>query len=195
MQIIKHRVNSIEALKSLNPAYGAEIDLRSRGNEIYLNHDPFTKGDSFEEWLDSYNHGTLILNTKEEGLEQRIISLLKERNIKDYFFLDLSFPFLIKTSLNGEKNIAVRLSEYESIETVNNVSNMVDWVWLDSFFKFIYDIDKLKYLRNLGVKICIVSPELQDRWDETEINEIKIKVLDSFGKDFHVCTKFPEKWL
>ena len=71
----------------------------------------------FETWLDHYSHKTLILNVKEEGLEERLIASMASRGIDDFFFLDQSFPFLIKWSKLGEHRCAVRVSEFENIET------------------------------------------------------------------------------
>ena len=33
-------------------------------------------GEEFVQWLDGYRHGTLILNVKEEGLEDRLLDLI-----------------------------------------------------------------------------------------------------------------------
>ena len=195
MKIIEHRINTLEALRKLDQVHGAEIDIRSNGDTLYLNHDPFGSGDLLEEWLNSYSHGTLILNTKEEGLETRISEMLARRNIKDYFFLDLSFPFLIKTALSGESKIAVRFSEYESIKTVERVANIVDWIWLDSFHSFSYNARQIQQLSNLGMNVCIVSPELQGRWDVSEICQIKKIAVKALGDNFYVCTKSPALWM
>ena len=90
MEIIKHRVNTVEELKRTPVKYGVEIDLRSWNDELILHHDAFNNGDSFEYFLSQYNHKTLILNTKSEGLEESILKLLGKYSIEEYFFLDLS---------------------------------------------------------------------------------------------------------
>ena len=51
MIFVKHRVNSNSDLKKTNTDFGVEIDLRSEKNNIYLHHDPFKKGESFERWI------------------------------------------------------------------------------------------------------------------------------------------------
>ena len=79
MEYILHRRNKITDLNNTPFNHGAEIDLRSYGNNIILHHDPFVKGVLFDEWISHYRHGTLILNVKEEGLEERIIQLLKDK--------------------------------------------------------------------------------------------------------------------
>ena len=40
MQIIVHRINTIEGLKKVPTQYGVEIDVRGYGGKILLNHDP-----------------------------------------------------------------------------------------------------------------------------------------------------------
>ena len=68
---------------------------------------------------------------------------MQKYKIKDFFVLDQSFPFLIKTINQGESRVSVRLSEYESINTLLNLSEKVDWVWVDYFTKF--PLDKSQY--------------------------------------------------
>ena len=115
-KIIVHRCNSIDQLKTVNNNYGVEIDLRTYKSEIILNHDPYlNEGVLFRDWIKHYNHSHIILNIKEEGLENEIINIMNDYNIDDYFFLDQSFPFLIKFARQGHKLSAIRFSEFESI--------------------------------------------------------------------------------
>ena len=136
MNFISHRRNTIGELKATPTEYGVEVDIRSDNGKLVIHHDPFASGDDFEEWIKHYQHGTLILNVKEEGLEARLIDLMKQHEITDYFFLDQSFPFLIKWSKLGERHCAVRVSEFESIETALTLEGKIDWVWVDCFTKF-----------------------------------------------------------
>ena len=53
------RINKIAKLKSIPKKFGVEVDLRSYGSKIVLNHDPFKTGDKLD-YLSNYNHGTLI---------------------------------------------------------------------------------------------------------------------------------------
>ena len=99
MEIIIHRVNTIKKLETVDSNFGVEIDIRSNDGKLILQHDPFEYGDSFDEWLKSYKHGKIILNIKEEGLEDYIIKSLNNHHIDNYFFLDQSFPFLIKKKI------------------------------------------------------------------------------------------------
>ena len=66
MNIIRHRRNTHEALAEVSTDHGAEIDIRSWGDSLILHHEPYETGTLFEDWLENYRHGTLILNVKEE---------------------------------------------------------------------------------------------------------------------------------
>jgi hypothetical protein len=194
MEIISHRRNEITQLQETPTKYGVEVDIRSLGEDLIIHHDPFVKGVNFEEWVSVYQHGTLILNVKEEGLEPRLIDLMKLKGISDYFFLDQSFPFLVKWSKLGESRCAVRVSEFESIETALTLSGKVDWVWVDCFTRFPLDQKDVVRLKNAGFKLCIVSPELQGRDAELEIPMLIKHLHDQKIDAEAVCTKRPDLW-
>jgi len=194
MKIISHRRNTIKELLAVDPKYGVEVDIRSLGDRLIIHHDPYTAGENFEEWIDVYKHGTLILNVKEEGLESRLISLMSSKGISDYFFLDQSFPYLVKWSNAGESRCAVRVSEFESVETALTLAGKVDWVWVDCFTRFPlseYEADRLK---KAGFKLCLVSPELQGRNAEEEISELALLLIERNILADAVCTKHPSLW-
>lgn len=102
MKIIRHRVNSSKDLLKIPLEYGIEIDLRwSHDVGIYLSHDPNSPGEAFRDWLESYHHKTLILNVKEDGLEQEILELMNSFSISDYFFLDQPTPTFMGAKINN----------------------------------------------------------------------------------------------
>ena len=194
MKLIVHRRNSTADLVSTPLHYGVEIDIRSQGGELIIQHHPFKPGELLKTWIEAYRHGTLILNVKEEGLEFALIDLMKSYHISDFFFLDQSFPFLLKWSKTGERRIAVRISEFECIDTVLNLQGLVDWVWVDCFTHCPLNYADSIKLKQAGFKLCFVSPELHGRDAEIEIpatwaylNEKKI-LADA------VCTKRPDLW-
>lgn len=194
MNLISHRRNTIEELSATPHTYGIEVDIRSFGDKLIIHHEPMVEGEDFISWLKIYKHGTLILNVKEEGLEEPLIRLMKEYNIDDFFFLDQSFPFLIKWAKQGERRCAVRLSEFESIETVMSLAGKVDWVWVDCFTHFPLNKTGAEKLKKKGFKLCLVSPELQGRNAETEIPQL-VKVLrEQYITPEAICTKRPDLW-
>lgn len=193
MKIIRHRRNTIAELRDTPINLGIEVDIRSCGGNLIIHHDPFVQGESFEEWIANYRHGILILNVKEEGLEDRLLSLMKKHSIVDFFFLDQSFPFLVKTAKRGEHRCAVRVSEFESIETVLSLSGKVGWVWVDFFTRFPLDREMFYRLKGEGFRLCLVSPELQG-YDAACIAALqKLLKLQGIAPDA-VCTKLPELW-
>ncbi len=194
MKIIIHRCNTSKDLKLVNLAYGVEIDIRSYGGKLILHHDPYVQGEDFNDWIKEYKHAQLILNVKEEGLEDKILKILTEHKVKNYFFLDQSFPFLIKYSNLGEKNCAARISEFESIETLINLQKKIKWVWVDCFTKFPLSNSDIKILKKMSFNICIVSPELQKRDSNNEILNFINEIRDLDLLPDAVCTKRPDLW-
>ena len=163
MEYIAHRINTVAALKEIPEEYGVELDLRDFGNRIILEHEPFKDGEDFEEYLKYYHHGTMILNIKSERIEHRVLELIQRHGIKKYFFLDSSFSMIELLTRSGEKNLALRLSEYECLETILNFKGKADWVWVDCFTKFPISHKEYQILRDNGFKLCFVSPELQSQ--------------------------------
>jgi hypothetical protein len=194
MHTILHRINTIALLKKTPSNFGVEIDIRSNGKSLILHHDPFEQGELLEDWIRSYHHGTLILNVKEEGLESSVLKLMNQYKINDFFFLDQSFPFLRKTAVMGESRCAVRVSEYENIETVLSLSGMVDWVWVDCFTSFPLDKEEANQLKNSGFKLCLVSPELQGREKRSQVVEFRRQIEQLGIKGDAVCTKYSDLW-
>jgi hypothetical protein len=194
MKFIAHRRNTIAELQATLTEYGVEVDIRSNNGRLIIHHDPLTSGEDFEAWLKHYHHGTLILNVKEEGLEARLIQLMRDHHITDYFFLDQSFPFLIKWSKLGERHCAVRVSEFESIETALTLAGKIDWVWIDCFTHFPLTGSDARRLQEAGFKLCLVSPELQGRSAELEISLLANLLHEYSIKPEAICTKQPELW-
>ena len=127
MIIICHRINSIKQLKKIPYKYGVEIDVRDYKNKLVLNHDPFKKGETLINYLKYFKHKFLIINVKSEGIETKIYEILKKKKINNFFFLDISLPFIIKISESLTKKISVRVSDMEDIQTAYNFRKKVNW--------------------------------------------------------------------
>ena len=190
---IKHRINRLSDLESLDPQMGAEIDVRSSGSQIILSHEAFQGGDPLEKYLERYaqshSRRLLIVNTKEDGLEAKIMELLKRFGIERFFFLDLPLPTLVRLAVRQhEKRVAVRVSEYEPPEAAKPLRGLAEWIWADCFDGRPPDIKVLKGLRP-SFKVCLVSPELQG-YPPERIADFKTLASDVDA----VCTKHPELW-
>lgn len=187
-EYIAHRINTIEELVQLPTEYGVELDLRDDLNgRIYISHNPFEAGQDFEEYCKAYKHGTMILNIKSERIEHEVLALMEKYQIKKYFFLDSSFPMIKLLTDMGVKDVALRFSELEGLDTIRNMAGRAEWVWVDCFTKV--PIDKVSYqeLKTLGYKLCFVSPELEGQ--EEKLSEYKA-YLNEQGIVFDaICTK------
>jgi len=194
MILVHHRRNTAAELRATPPEWGVEVDIRSQGGELVIHHDPFVAGEPFGTWLDAYHHRLVILNVKEEGLEERVLAEMAARGIESFFFLDQSFPFLIRTARAGERRCAVRVSEYESIDTALSLAGLIDWVWVDCFSRFPLDRAEAERLRAAGFRLCLVSPELQGRADPAEIEAMRALIAERGITIDAVCSKTPERW-
>ena len=188
MHFIAHRINQLEALRQVPAQFGCEIDLRDRGERLILQHDPFKDGEDAEPFFAEYNnHGTLILNVKSERIEDTILPLMQKYKIENYFFLDSSLPMIVNLTKRGEKRIALRYSEFETIETVLNFSGLVEWVWIDCFTRLSLDQKDYQLLKEAQFKLCLVSPELQGRPED--IAAYKKQMADDGIVMDAICTK------
>lgn len=195
MIVIAHRRNTAEELEATPERHGIEVDIRSRGDELIIHHDAFVDGERFEDWLIAFRHRTLILNVKEEGLERRLLNLMMARSIEDFFFLDQSFPYLIKTSRAGEQRCAVRVSEYEGIDTALLLAGKVRWVWVDCFNPGLWMTgDEARRLQAAGFRLCLVSPELQGRRTPLDLQAVKDRLREEGIAMDAVCTKVAAQW-
>ena len=202
---IKHRTNDIHQLQNTPFNYGVEIDIRNHGDEILVVHDPFsTDAVELSDFLPFYNHKFLIVNVKEEGMEPKLLPLLKQHNIDDFFILDESIPYIRNYAREGIANFALRVSEFESIETalamnahLKDEGYRIDWIWVDSFTGAPLPAQSAARLKAIGFKLCQVSPELHhvddpDSWKQ-RIATFHAALKENYTPDM-VCTKRPDLW-
>ncbi len=194
MEYIAHRINTVEELKKTPKEFGVELDLRDFGDRLILQHDPFTDGEDFEDYLKHYDHGTMILNIKSERIEHKVLELIQKYEIPKYFFLDSSFPMIYLLSNQGEKNVAIRYSEYEGIDTILNMKNKIDWIWVDCFSKLPITSQSYSLLKENGFKFCLVSPELQGQPEKLQVYKHYLEEKDIVFDA--ICTKLYniDKW-
>ena len=198
IEFVAHRVNTIAGLRDIPKEYGVELDLRDDlSGRIYIQHNPFEDGEDFVPYAKEYaasHNGTMILNIKSERIEHRVLEVIKEYGIEKYFFLDSSFPMIKLLSDMEERNIAIRFSEYEGMDTVRAMAGKIDWIWVDTFSRLPIDQKLYSEMKNLGYKLCLVSPELQGQSEKIELYK---KQLNEMNIAFDaICTKYYniEKW-
>jgi len=100
----------------------------------------------------------------------------------------------MKLMRTNEKRTAVRYSDFESIETVMSLTGKVDWVWIDSFDRFTLTSEHNKNLKNMGFKLCLVSPELQGQDLLIEGENIRQSIIEGKLEFDAICTKNPSFW-
>ena len=187
---IAHRVNTAAELARVPPDEGVEVDLRDSGRRLILHHDPHRDGENFEDFLKRYRHRFIVLNVKSEGIELAVHKLVARRGIKDFFFLDVSFPALVKLVKNGVPQVAVRFSEHEPAEACLALAGKVEWVWVDCFTKLPLT-PKIHAALRRRFRLCLVSPELQGHGAE-KIAEYR-RALAKMPVDA-VCTDRTDLW-
>tara|TARA_X000001036_G_C20664350_1_gene800193 strand:+ start:1733 stop:2311 length:579 start_codon:yes stop_codon:yes gene_type:complete len=160
---IIHKVNSIDKLKNIPKDYGVEIDIRNGNSGLILSHEPANSGVLLEDYLDKYNNNFLIANIKESGIENEVVKTILEKNVENFFLLDVEFPYIYQNSSTKTDFLSTRFSKYESIESVENLINKVSWLWVDTYDNFRIDNNSADIMKNF--KICMVSPS---RWGSPE---------------------------
>lgn len=195
MEFIAHRINTIEELKRTPTNCGVEIDLRDYNDKLIIQHDPFKDGEDFENYLKHYQHQTLILNIKSERIEFKVIEFIKKYHIKKYFFLDCSFPMVYALAKLGEHNMALRYSEFEGMDTIIQMSKNIKWVWVDCFTKLPLSVADYQKLKQLDLKLCLVSPELQNQPEKISSYKQYLQINNIYFDA--ICTKRTniEKWV
>ena len=174
---IIHKVNSIESLKKIPKNYGVELDIRNSTSGLILSHELSNEGTLFEEYLEDYNNELLVANIKESGTEDEAIRLIKNKNIDNFFLLDVEFPYIYQNFELNKKYLSTRFSKYESIDSVKNLINKVEWLWVDTYGDFDIDNNCAEVMSNF--KICLVSPS---RWG---LQDMVDSYLDKF-KNFTI---------
>jgi hypothetical protein len=195
MQFVAHRINTIEDLRAVPKECGIEIDARIDIDSITLGHDPGLNGVQINEFLKYYEHGLLIINIKTEKIEKTIIDILKVNNISNYFFLDSSMSSIVQMSEVAKKKFCGRISEYESVDSIELSRDLIDWVWVDCFTKFsLTTVNFQKIKEILNKKICLTSPDLVGRPEDIALHAQTIKSLGCLPDA--ICCKLEniEKW-
>ncbi|MDB9746535.1 hypothetical protein OAB07_00500 [Candidatus Pelagibacter sp.] len=191
---IQHRVNTLRKLKNINESFGVEIDVRSINKKLILNHEPFQNAVLLDTFLKKFNHKFLILNVKEEGIENAILNCVKKNKVKNYFLLDVTIPKIFQFIKNKKKsNFCLRISKFEKLGDLNFFNRNIEWIWIDTFDGKIplNDKDLKRYSKRF--KLCLVSPELIKT---NSINLTRFIKINKYKLNFFsaVCSKNIKTW-
>ena len=201
IRFYQHRVNKLSDLKNISQLNdfverGVEFDLRYHLGKEYLEHDINSKLNNFfpfDELKDNCQNLHSIINFKETGGELKTFKKLSKL-FKSTLLLDIPFPEYVKLKNNGlSKFILWRLSEYEkpSISQIKKFQG--EWIWLDSFHNYWFDDSELKKYKDKGLKIILVSNELQGR-NIKDNNDLIKKLINKKLIDA-ICTKSVDFYL
>ena len=182
--------------RSFQLGFGTETDIRDLNGELVISHDPptidcqyLTVADFFKIYKIWGDGLQLALNIKSDGLQRKLMQLIIDFNITNYFVFDMSIPDTIGFIKNNIK-FFTRQSEYE-IDPAFYIQ--ADGVWLDEFNGHWIDDEVIqKHIKN-GKKVCIVSPELHKRAYNIEWDNYKNIFLKDSEHKISICTDLPEK--
>ena len=193
MKIYSHRINTKSQLLKVPENCGVEIDIRTDSGQLILSHDPFSYGELLSDWLTCWEGQPIILNVKEDSIEEGILDLLEKFEVDDFFFLDQSYPSIRRMINKGMRQIATRVSDYEDLTTALNSGS--EWVWLDSFSgDWTYLKEAVPRILQNQQKTCLVSPELQRPNSVHELKSLQNFIVENSIKIDAVCTKTIEDW-
>ncbi|ADD69438.1 conserved hypothetical protein [Denitrovibrio acetiphilus DSM 12809] len=191
-----HEKNTPIAFKrSFELGFGTETDFRDLDGELVISHDMPRKGDciSAKEFFDIYSEIgkglPLALNIKADGLQQKLMDLLSEYSVTNYFVFDMSLP----DSLQYIKYDIIAFTRQSEYELDPAFYDKAAGVWMDEFHGHWIDEAKIKQHINAEKQVCIVSPDLHKRDYQAEWREYKEidKKLDS--EKLMICTDYPEE--
>jgi glycerophosphoryl diester phosphodiesterase len=182
--------------RSFQLGFGTETDIRDLNGELVISHDPptidcqyLTVADFFKIYKIWGDGLQLALNIKSDGLQRKLMQLIIDFNITNYFVFDMSIPDTIGFIKNNTK-FFTRQSEYEIDPAFYT---QADGVWLDEFNGHWIDDEVIqKHIKN-GKKVCIVSPELHKRAYNIEWDNYKNIFLKDSEHKISICTDLPEK--
>ncbi|MDD3288928.1 MAG: hypothetical protein PHX43_08015 [Alphaproteobacteria bacterium] len=227
-----HRRNRIDQLAGLPTGCWVEIDIEIRDGFAYLSHDPLSSSDNLPDKLDDFIPAALkngvagfIVDCKRENAEKIVDPLLSKLEVKNYFYLnEMEVQADILQSLDAPHQSGIRIWKYRSADDIiimaedmkRNGQSAPQWIWVDCWQRGLFqDIkrafipmsgDQAQELQELGVRLCICSPELYAhkydvKYTPEEMGAFyngvvqfrrKLENLEVSGN--MICTKFPWLW-
>lgn len=188
--------NSMAAFEqALANQFGIETDVRDRGGELVISHDPATSDSLpltclFEMYCRLGATSWLALNVKSDGLAATMRRLIDRYNIENYFLFDMSVP-----DMRGYLDQGLRVfTRHSEVEVQPAFYEACDGVWLDSFAEPWYSAATVAEHTSAGKQVAVVSPELHGRSPDT-VWELLHALPTSDAKLVQVCTDHPEHFL
>ena len=180
--------------RSFSLGFGTELDVRDYCGKLVVSHDMADSTNlEFSKILEIYceydRNLCIAINIKADGLQGRLLSLLKKYNIENYFVFDMSIPDALGY-LNNKMNMFTRQSEFEETPSLYD---QADGVWMDEFNSHWITVREInRHLEN-GKSVCIVSPELHQRNHLSTWKDYKCLVNADNTDKLMLCTDYPEE--
>lgn len=197
MLFIGHQINHLDTTISADTfarADGIEFDLRSSGSDIFVIHNPGEEGQNFNDFVKFLHPEKLyIINIKTEGIEEKVLEILQNTKIHNFFLLNCSIPMIVHLGKKGEKRLACRYSEYESLDSVMKMADFVSWVWIDCFNTLPLTRHAAYHMRSAGLRLCLLSPELQGHPIPLTIESYRKQLEENSIQVDAVCSKLPNR--
>jgi len=188
-----HEKNTPEAFhRALVAGYGIETDFRDLDGELVVSHDMPRRGaapaEAFFAGLRDHPEGVIAINVKADGLQALLAQATRGVPRERLFVFDMSVPDTLR-HFQGDLPVFVRASEYEHPQAT--LLARAAGVWLDAFHAEWYGRETVDSYRRLGLKVCIVSPELHRRPHEALWARLKAWGLAADAA-VHLCTDLPD---
>lgn len=185
----KEKNSSIAFSRAIDNGFGIETDFRDYCGELIISHDiPLScesKAKVFFEKLIGKDCGPIAVNIKSDGLLSLLDSCVDISLLDRLFVFDMSIPDTFQY-LESKFSTFIRVSEFESPNLL--MLDKADGVWLDSFYSDWFDYSIISGFIDIGLKVCIVSPELHGR----EYKQLWFKIKSwNLGDDVYLCTDLP----
>ncbi len=227
-----HRRNKISQLDGLPKGCWIEFDVEAIQGEVCLTHDVVAGGAPTPDKLLPFFEKALavgvagfIIDCKREAIEKMITPILNQLGIKDYFYLnEMEVQADIFMEQDPAHQSGIRIWKYRRAPDViryaadRKAANLAypKWIWLDCWeLGLLRDIhkallpmtgDEAHQLQDLGVKICLCSPELYVHKYDTAYTDAEMEAFyngiraykkqlaaEGIAPDL-ICSKFPQVW-
>ena len=101
-------------------------------------------------------------------------------------------PFIFQNNKSVNKDISIRYSEYESIETVKKFVNNVGWIWIDTHKKLPLNKNISNTLKKF--KSCLVCPERWGRPKDIRPYFQKMQKINFIPNSVMTAKKYFKTW-
>lgn len=194
----KNEKNTYNALtRAIKSGFGFESDIRDCNGELVISHDiPNIQSLNWCRILEEYDRNNsqlwMALNIKCDGIGDMVSKTLMERNIKNYFFFDMSNPELYLYYQKGYPFFS-RQSDFERFPLFYQSCL---GIWMDEFDREWITTEEIMAHLNNNKMVALVSPELHgksymDKW--TSYKELINNIGADDSKRVLLCTDYPEK--